>query len=102
MQISILGLILGGAYVALALMMLGRVVARNSFGGLFSEEFPLAVVTLPVSFLGEYLFRQCKGCRVAVYLVAALFNGSLFYLLGMGLTAAVRWVCIKDVPGGVP
>ena len=93
-QLSILGLVLGGAYFVLALVLMGRVVARNSFGGLFSEEFPLAVVTLPLSVLGEWirLFRRHNYCRLGLYLVAALTNGAILYFLGMGVAAAVRWM----------
>jgi hypothetical protein len=98
MQLSILGLILGGAYFAFVVYLAGRVVARDSFGGLFSEEFPLAVMTLPGSFLGEHLFRSRKYCRLALYLVAGGLNASLFYLLGVGLTAAGRF--LSKTPAG--
>jgi hypothetical protein len=92
MQVSIPGLILGGAYLVFVLYLAGRVVARDSFGGLFSEEFPLAVMTLPGSFLAERSFRTRKYCRLVSYLVAGGLNASLFYLLGMGVAAAVRWL----------
>jgi hypothetical protein len=93
-QISILGAVLGAAYLAFTSHLMWKVVSRNSFGGLFSEEFPLAVVTLPVSLLGEALrlFRRHNACRLGLYVVAALLNASLLYLLGMGITAAVRWM----------
>ncbi len=94
MQLSILGLVLGGAYLAFALFLMGRVVARNSFGGIFSEEFPLAVFTLPLSYLGEAisLFRRHNYIRLGLYVVAGLANASAFYFLGMGIAAAVRWM----------
>ena len=94
MQLSILGLVLGGAYLAFALFLTGRVVARSSFGGIFSEEFPLAVFTLPLSYLGEAisLFRRHKTIRLGLYVVAGLANASAFYFLGMGIAAAVRWM----------
>jgi hypothetical protein len=93
-QLSLLGLILGGAYLAFALLLMGRVVAKNSFGGLFSEEFPLAVFTLPFSYLGEAisLFRRGKYARLGLYFVAALLNASGLYFLGMGIAGAVRWM----------
>jgi len=91
-QLSIPGTILGAAYFAFVLYLAGKVVARNTFGGLFSQEFPLAVFTLPLSYLGESLrlFRRHNYCRLGLYLVAGLLNSSLFYLLGMGLTALGR------------
>ena len=94
MHLSILGLVLGGAYLAFTLYLMGRVVAKNSFGGLFSQEFPLAVFTLPLSYLGEAisLFRRHNYIRLGLYLAASLANASVFYFLGMGIAAAIRWM----------
>ena len=94
MGLSILGLVLGGAYLGFTLVLIGRVVARNSFGGIFSQEFPLAVFTLPLSYLGEAvgIFRRHDYLRLGLYLFAGVANATAFYFLGMGITAAVRWM----------
>ena len=94
MELSILGLVLGLAYLILPIGLAWKVVAKDSFGGIFSQEFPLAVVTLPLSVLGEWvgIFRRHNYVRLGLYLVAALVNASLFYLLGIGIAAAIRFM----------
>ena len=89
MQLSVVGLILGGAYLTVPLYQAGKVVAKNSFGGLFSQEFALFVVTLPASPLVEMLLKRHNYCRLAGYLVAALLNATLLYFIGMGVTYLV-------------
>jgi hypothetical protein len=91
-RLSIVGLVLGAAYLTIPLYYAGKVVAKNSFGGLFSQEFPLFVVTLPASPLGELLFKGCNYCRLVVYLLAAGLNATGLYFLGVGLEALFRWM----------
>ena len=90
MPISWLGLLLGVGYLAFPAFQMVRTISRRSYGGIFSEEFPLFVLTLPVSPLGELLFKSRTFCRMCVYAVAALVNASALYFLGMGLTWLVR------------
>lgn len=91
-MISFIGLGLGAAYLALVLYLAAKVVLKDSYGGLFTEEFGLFVVTLPGSPLAEKLLKRHKyrHCRVAAYLLFAFVNASLLYLAGMGLDALLR------------
>lgn len=91
MHVSWLGLLLGGAYLALVGVQMFRVISRNSFGGIFSQEFALWVLTLPLGALSEWLFKTSNVGRTAVYIVAALFNAAALYFLGLGLT----WLVLK-------
>lgn len=85
MRLSILGLILGAAYLTVPLYQAFQVVRKNSFGGLFSQEFALFVVTLPASPLAEILFKRHNLLRLAAYLLAAILNAGILYFLGTGL-----------------
>ena len=91
-MISIIGLALGLAYLALVVGLAAKVVVKDSYGGLFTEEFGLFVVTLPGSPLVEKLLKRhrYRYCRVAAYLLFGLANASLLYLAGMGLDALLR------------
>lgn len=94
MHVSWFGLVLGLAYLLLVTVQMVRVISRRSFGGIFSQEFALWVVTLPVGVLGEFLFKTSNFGRVVVYIVAALLNATAIYFLGMGLA----WVAVKVGP----
>jgi hypothetical protein len=91
MHLSWLGLLLGGAYLALVGVQMFRVISRNSFGGIFSQEFALWVLTLPLSPLSEWLSKTSNVGRTAIYIIAALLNATALYFLGMGLT----WLALK-------
>lgn len=88
MHVSWVGLAFGLAYLVVVTVQMARVIARRSFGGIFSEEFALWVLTLPVGVLGEFLFKTSNLGRVAVYIVASLLNATAIYFLGMGLSWA--------------
>lgn len=90
MRLSIVGLALGVAYLTVPLYCAGKVIVRKSFGGIFSQEFALFVVTLPGSPLAEKLFKRHDYVRLAAYLVSALLNASILYFAGMGLEALFR------------
>ena len=92
MRLSIVGLVLGVVYLALPVYCAARVLVRNSFGGIFSEEFGLFVVTLPGSPLAEKLFKRHKYCRLVAYLVFAGLNAVILYFVGFGLQALFRGV----------
>jgi hypothetical protein len=90
--LSFLGLALALIYLAFPVICAWKVVARNSFGGLWSEEFALFVVTLPGSPLAEKLFKRHDYVRLAAYLVFALLNAAALYFAGYGLEALFRSV----------
>ena len=90
MRLSVVGLALGLVYLAFPLSCAWKVVVKNSFGGLWSEEFGLFVVTLPGSPLAEKLFRGHPYVRLGAYLCFALMNAAILYLAGMGLEALFR------------
>lgn len=90
MRLSLVGLVLGLAYLTVPLYWAGKVVIKNSFGGLFSQEFALFVVTLPGSPLAEKLFKRHNYVRLAAYLVFALMNAAVFYFLGLGIELLFR------------
>lgn len=92
MRLSILGLILGAAYLTVPLYQAVQVIRKNSFGGIFSQEFALFVVTLPASPLAELLFKRHDYVRLAAYLLCALLNAGLLYFIGMGLAVLVDWI----------
>ena len=85
MRLSILGLILGLAYLAVPAYQAFQVLSKRSFGGLFSQEFALFVVTLPGSILSEKPVKHGNFGRMLVYTLSALFNAAVLYFLGMGL-----------------
>jgi len=84
-RFSLTGLVLGAAYLAVPLYWAAKVAIRKSFGGIFSQEFVLFVVTLPASPLAEILFKRHDYVRLAAYLLAAILNAGILYFLGMGL-----------------
>jgi hypothetical protein len=84
-RFSIVGLLLGLGYLVFPILCAWRVVSRDSFGGIFSQEFPLFVVTLPCSPIAEWWFKSYKHVRLVVYALCALVNAAILYFLGMGL-----------------
>jgi hypothetical protein len=88
-KLSIAGLLLAAAYLWVPILCAVRVVAKNSFGGLWSQEFALFVVTLPCSPIAEFLFKRHNWARLAVYALSALVNGAILYLAGWGLEALI-------------
>jgi hypothetical protein len=89
-KVSIVGLVLAGAYLWAPILCAVRVVAKNSFGGLWSQEFALFVVTLPCSPVAEWLFKRHDYARLVVYALSALVNSALLYFLGLGLEMLIR------------
>ena len=85
MKLSVLGLVLAAAYLWAPILCAVRVVAKNSFGGLWSQEFALFVVTLPCSPVAEWLFKSHNYARLAVYAFSAFVNTAILYLAGWGL-----------------
>ena len=89
MNLSILGLVLALAYVGMPVYYAWRVVSKDSYGGLFTEEMALFVVTLPCSPLGELLFKRHKYARLVVYALSTLINAAILYLVGWGIQSLV-------------
>lgn len=90
MTVSIVGLALGLIYLGFPILCGWRVVSRDSFGGIFSQEFALFVITLPCSPIAEWCFKRHKYARLAVYALSALANAAILYFVGMGLQALIR------------
>ena len=95
MRLSWLGLLLGVSYLGPVSVQMFRVLSRRSFGGIFSQEFALFVLTLPASPLGELLFKRSDVGRVCIYILSALLNAAALYFLGMGLS----WIAHRVFPG---
>ena len=79
------GLLLAAIYLAVVISCAGPVIVDRSYGGIFSKEFALFVVTLPGSVLSEKPVKLPEAGRMAVYALSALLNGGLLYLAGWGL-----------------
>jgi hypothetical protein len=89
-NVSWFGVLAAAIYLGFPLTQLFRVVARNSYGGLFSQEFALFVLTLPGAILAEKLFNGRNAVRMVAYVLSALVNAGLVYALGWGLEWLVR------------
>jgi len=90
-RLSILGLVLGLAYLSVPAYQAYQVLSKRSFGGLFSQEFALFVVTLPGSILSEKPVKHGNFGRMLVYAVSALLNAAALYYVGVGLA----WVWFR-------
>jgi putative Ca2+/H+ antiporter (TMEM165/GDT1 family) len=88
--VSWLGAALALIYLAFTAVQMGRMIARRSFGGIFSEEFAVFVLTLPASALAELPRKRGEALRVAIYVLAALLNSAALYFLGAGIAWIVR------------
>jgi hypothetical protein len=84
------GLLLGLGYLVVPILCAWRVISRNSYGGIFSQEFALFVVTLPCSPIAEWCFKGSKVARLIVYALSALVNAAILYVVGMGIQALMR------------
>ena len=86
---SKIGLGLVAIYILIIARPIWNVFFSSHGSGFFGPEFGLLIVTLPGSAVAEFLQRLVDpyGRRVEhlVYLISALLNMGLLYLLGIGI-----------------
>lgn len=96
MQFSLVGLALGLAYLTVPIYWIVKVALTQSFGGLWSQEFALFVVTLPGSPLAEKLFKRHNYARLGAYFVCGLLNAAILYFLGWGVSLLMQYSFLSE------
>lgn len=96
MRPSLVGLVLALAYLAVPIYWVIKVAVTRSFGGLWSQEFALFVVTLPGSPLAEKLFKRRNYARLGAYFVCGLLNAVLLYFLGWGVSLLMQYSFLSE------